>query len=478
MAATITAAQRVEGTEFSYVSRFSGKRVHFIGIGGCGMSGLARILHDAGAIVTGSEPKPGPATFELARRGIHITRDQIGEQLELGIDLVVRTAAVKDDNPEFQSACALGLPHLKYAQLLGEVMQERLGVAVAGTHGKSTTTAMIAYALTHTDQSPSWVVGGTVDQLGGSSASGRGKAFVVEACEFDRSFHNLHPSVALVTNIEADHLDCYKDLYEIIESFRGFLQLVPPDGLVLCNGADSNVARVLTGVSAEVHTVAIQQDATWSVRQVRIVDGLHCGVIVHDGREVAELRLGVAGLHNLFNGAMAVAACFACGVSPDRAAEALRGFTGVARRMTRLGTYRGATIVDDYAHHPTEIRATLAAIRQQYQPKRLFCVFQPHQHSRTRLLLEEFAGCFAAADSVLLPDIYNCRDTEADRQAINSAILAGRISANGVDACYIPGFPSLVGHLKCQLSPGDLVVTMGAGNVYEIGRELIELNIP
>src|SRR5438552_12109030 len=221
--------QQVAGTP---ASRFTGRRVHFIGIGGCGMSGLARMLIDNGAIVSGSEPNLNPQTFELTARGATITRDQLGELLSRQTDLVVRTAAVSDSNLEYKAALRYGIETIKYAELLGQVMAERYGVAVAGTHGKSTTTAMIAYALSECGADPSFVVGGTVPQLGGGSRSGSSDLFIAEACEFDRSFHHLHPKIALLTNIEEDHLDCYKDIYQIIEAFRIFANLVPENGLI------------------------------------------------------------------------------------------------------------------------------------------------------------------------------------------------------------------------------------------------------
>src|SRR5205814_6091783 len=218
-------------------SRWAGRKIHFIGIGGCGMSGLARMLLDAGAIISGSDLKASPATRELSARGASISDQQSGKLLHADLDLVVRTAAVHENNPEYQAACALGLRQMKYAQLLGEVMAERLGVAVSGTHGKTTTTSMISFALLECGADPSFVIGGTVSQLAGSSRSGAGPAFVVEACEFDRSFHNLWPQVAVITNIEEDHLDCYPGgLAEIVESFRIFARRVPIDGRIIANG--------------------------------------------------------------------------------------------------------------------------------------------------------------------------------------------------------------------------------------------------
>ncbi|HEX8323164.1 MAG TPA: Mur ligase domain-containing protein, partial [Tepidisphaeraceae bacterium] len=227
-------------------SRFTGMRVHFVGIGGSGMNGLARMLLDCGAIVTGSDAKPNAQTLQLTKRGVKISRDQMGELLDKTVDLVVHTAAVKDSHPEIQFAHVLGLRTIKYAKMLGEVMQERLGVAISGTHGKSTTTAMTALALVNCNLDPSFVVGGTVPQLGGTgSRSGAGDAFIAEACEYDRSFHNLAPTVAVITNLEEDHLDCYANIYQIIESFRQFVKLVPQGGRIIAHGRDPHVAKVI-----------------------------------------------------------------------------------------------------------------------------------------------------------------------------------------------------------------------------------------
>jgi UDP-N-acetylmuramate--alanine ligase len=362
---------------------------------------------------------------------------------------------------------------VKYAELLGQVMQERHGVAVAGTHGKSTTTAMIAYALTQCGADPSFVVGGTVPQLGGGSHSGAGKVFVAEACEFDHSFHNLRPRVAIITNIEEDHLDCYKDIEDIVGSFRTFARLVPANGLIIANGQDARVGQAVGGLGTPIEWVALEREATWSTRATGIEGGCPRGHILRAGKSVADLKLVVPGEHNLFNATVALAACAACGVDPARAAEALGTFTGVDRRMTRVGAYNGATVVDDYGHHPTEVRATLKALRERYQPRRLFCVFQPHQHSRTRFLLNEFATAFAAADETIVPDIYFVRDSEAERARVSAADLVDRVTQNGQKARHLPRFDAIVDYLRGVAGAGDLVVTMGAGNVWEVGRELV-----
>jgi UDP-N-acetylmuramate--alanine ligase len=454
-------------------SRFTGKRVHFIGIGGCGMSGLARMLLDAGAIVSGSEPNPNAQVLDLIKRGAHVSRDQLGELLTREVDLVVRTAAVPATNAELLAAQRFGLPQAKYSELLGTVMADSLGVAVAGTHGKSTTTAMIGFALTECGADPSIVVGGTVPQLGGSSRSGNGPLFIAEACEYDRSFHRLHPSVALITNIEEDHLDCYHDIHEIIASFAAFARLVPPQGLIIAGGLDPRVRQALREVRAPIEWTGLSPSLTWSARVVGIEGGCYRGEITHEGRPVGELQLSIAGEHNLQNATMAVAACAACGVSPEKAIPALARFIGVDRRMMVVGEINGAEVVDDYGHHPTEIRATLTALRGRFKPRKLYCVFQPHQHSRTRFLLEDFADSFQQADFTIVPDIYFVRDSQAERQKVCSADLVNRLQARGREATYLPDFSDIVTHLRSVVAKGDLVVTLGAGNVWEIGRDLV-----
>src|SRR5687768_9338376 len=454
-------------------SRFAGQRVHFIGIGGSGMSGLARMLLDAGAIVSGCERNPNPQTLELSRRGANISRGQIGGLLDAHVELVVRTAAIQESNTEYQAAKAYGLRQVKYAELLGQVMQERFGVAVAGTHGKSTTSAMISYALLKCGADPSFVIGGTVPQLGGGSRSGAGRAFVAEACEYDHSFHNLFPKVAVITNVEEDHLDCYSGIEDIVASFRTFARLVPSDGLIIANGLDARVGQAIGGLSTRVEFVALEREATWSTRIQGNENGCYHGHVLRDNRHVATLKMGVAGTHNLFNATAAVAACAACGVDPAAAAEAIGSFTGVNRRMTEMGKVNGATVVDDYGHHPTEIRTTLKALRERYKPRRLLCVFQPHQHSRTRFLLDDFATSFASADETIVPDIYFVRDSEAERSRVHAADLVARVRGNGQHAVHLPEFPAIVAHLRREARAGDLIVTMGAGNVWEIGRDLV-----
>lgn len=286
---------------------FQGEHVHFVGIGGSGMSGLARVLIDAGAVVTGSDRVPNAQTDDLIARGANVSFQQRGELIGGDTRLIVRTAAVRDENPEMELAGRLGVPTLKYAELLGRVMGERFGVAVAGTHGKSTTSAMLCYALVQCGLDPSFVVGGNVRQLGGGSRSGRGAHFVAEACEFDRSFHQLRPRVAILNNIEAEHLDCYGTLDAVIDAFRDFALLTPADtGLIIARGDDANVARAVDGIGRRVETFGFDTDDDWRIVPTDVVRGCHGGTIFYCGEEVATLRPGIPGRHNLLNATCAL----------------------------------------------------------------------------------------------------------------------------------------------------------------------------
>lgn len=449
-------------------SRFAGQKIHFVGIGGCGMAGLAKVLLDAGAIISGSDPAQTPRTLELAKSGATVSARQDGNLLDEKVDLVVRTAAVPSGNPEVVEARRLGIDVCKYAELLGQVMAERLGVAIAGTHGKTTTTSMLAHALLAAGRDPSFVVGATVPQLGGGSRSGNGPAFVAEACEYDRSFHHLRPKVSVITNIEADHLDCYGSLENIKAAFTEFARLTPPDGVIIGNADDAHSREALADLEG-VTWVGLKGE--WSWKNAGSSRGCWQATITKAGNAVGEVKLGVAGAYNLQNATMALAAADACGLDPATAARHLSDFKGADRRMTHVGTFNGAHVVDDYGHHPTEIRVTLDALRQHYCPRRLVCVFQPHQHSRTRHMLAEFARAFDDAETVILPDVYSVRDDLADR-FVGSGQLAEAI---GGGARHIAEFVDVVKYLRETVISGDLVVTMGAGDVYRIANSLVKL---
>ena len=463
-------------------SDFSQFRVHMVGIGGSGMAGLAALLLRRGARVSGTDREPSAALARLAERGAHVSTRQVAESLPADVDVVVASAAIPPQHAELVEAARRAIPVIKYAQLLGALMARHDGIAVAGTHGKSTTAAWLTFVLRKAGLDPSFVIGAEVPQLGGGSGVGDGPHFVAEACEYDRSFHNLRPRSAVVLNIEEDHLDCYRDLAAIAESFARFAALVPPDGLLVLNGQDANcqaLARRLAQAGGParsgpvVETFGVQATDVWRSCDAVLRDGRYEFTLLRNGAPLGRVHLGISGLHNVSN-ALAVTALATRAGAPWEAIRAgLQEFLGARRRLQVQGVVAGVTVADDYAHHPTEIRATLRAARERFNPRRLWCIFQPHQHSRTRFLLAEFARSFAAADHIVVPDIYFVRDSERERQAICAADLVERVQALGGQAVHIPDFDAIVRTLVQHVEPGDLVLTMGAGDIWKVADELV-----
>jgi len=452
---------------------FAGKRVHMVGICGCGMRGAASLLMQCGAIVSGSDERLSDALTTLCGRAASIHIGHRPANVPSDVALVVHSAAVDPQNPELREARRLGVRVIKYAELLGELMHLRTGVAIAGTHGKSTTTGLCAHVFRVAGLDPSFIVGASSAQLGGGSGVGHGPHFIVEACEFDRSFLKLRPYAATILNVDVDHLDCYRDLADIQEAFAAFARIVPRDGLIVANHDDPTVSSTLAGVDGRVETIGFDEDATWRAGNIDVHRGCYTFDVLHTGCHVLRASLALAGRHNVRN-ALAVAALAAnLGASHDAIREGLGSFAGVDRRMSLRGQWRGVTVVDDYAHHPTEIRVTLEALRERFEPHRLWVVFQPHQHSRTRLLMEEFAKSFGLADEVVVPDIYRSRDTDADFHNVGSRALVDRIQAQGASVRYIPELNDVVEALRVCTADGDLVVTMGAGDVWKVADELV-----
>ncbi|MFW6062258.1 MAG: UDP-N-acetylmuramate--L-alanine ligase [Planctomycetota bacterium] len=452
---------------------FAHRRVHLIGMGGSGMRALAKMLLSRGARVSGSDAAQSGALQRLAAQGAQVCLGQRPENLPDPCDLVVHSAAIHDQNPELLAARQRGVEVLKYSQMLGRLMATRLGVAVAGTHGKSTTSGMVSYTLSAAGAEPSYIIGAVVEQLGGPCGVGNGRHFVAEACEFDRSFLNLQPYLATILNVEEDHLDCYRDLEAIIEAFRAFAGRVSPDGVLVVNGEDRNAIAAAEGASCQVETFGVGEGHTWRAENVSTDRGRASMDIVYRGQAYARIDVPLPGLHNAYNTLAAVGLLHHAGLDVGQIAAHLPRFAGTYRRMTRKGGGRGVTVLDDYAHHPTEIQATLRAIRDAYEPERLFCIFQPHQHSRTRFLLKDFARSFGLADEVLVPDIYFVRDSEREKEYICSEDLVSQIRLHGGAARYLGSAEEILACLRAQLAEGDLVVTMGAGNVWEAADELV-----
>jgi len=451
----------------------AGQKIHLIGIGGCGMRGAAGLLLRRGATVSGSDRSESASTLRLAGRGARISVGQRAENVPTDADLVVISAAIKESNPELLEARGRGVRVVKYAELLGMLMADRDGVAIAGTHGKSTTTAMTAFVLKEAGLDPSFVVGAQVDQLGGGSGVGDGDPFVVEACEYDRSFLHLSPKYAAILNIEEDHLDCFSGLDEIVEAFTAFGSRVRQDGVLLVNRDDREAMKAAEPVGAKVETFGFDVGADWRAANLKLEKGCFSFDWLCGGETLARVKLSLPGRHNVCNALAAGAMAWHCGVSGGVIAKMLGAFRGADRRLTLRGRAKGITVVDDYAHHPTEIQATLRAAKDFYNPKRMWVVFQPHQHSRTRFLLNEFAKSFGLADVVVVPDIYFVRDSQAEADRIGSIDLVDKIHAHGGDARYIASFDEIAEHLQSELRSEDLVITMGAGDVWKIADAVV-----
>ncbi len=447
------------------------RRIHFVGIGGVSMSGLARVLQSYGYAVSGSDLKASATTAKLARMGINVTIDHDKAAVD-GADLVVYTAAVRPDNPELERARELGLPVLTRADLLGLLMRRaKRGVAVAGTHGKTTTTAMVGVILQKAGLDPTVLIGGEVHELGGNARLGDPAILVAEACEFNGSFLSLNPWVAAVLNIDDDHLDYFHNLDTAVSFFRRFAELVPRRGALVLNFDDANVRSIVAGLEAEVITYGLGKTPRWQATDIDFGGTPHASFTVTlDRRPVARVNLLVPGLHNVSNSLAAMAVAERLGVRPEDSAESLAGFRGAHRRFEYKGNRGGVDIYDDYAHHPTAVRSTLQAARR-LGAKRLFCVFQPHLYSRTKDLLGSFARELAAADHLVVTDIYAAR--EEDPGDVSSRDLARIIASSGADVHYIPDFEAIVDHLAARTRAGDVVMTMGAGDVYQVAERFL-----
>lgn len=445
-----------------------------LGVGGSGMAGLAAVLLRHGALVFGTDRGLTPITADLSRRGATISLESETSALPDALDLVVASAAVPADHPLLRAARARKVPVLKYAEMLGAIFDAHDAIAVSGTHGKSTTTAWLTYALRIAGLDPSFVVGAVCPQLGGGSGVGGGRHFVAEACEYDRSFHHLHPNIAAILNVEEDHLDCYANLAEIRDSFARFAGGIRERGALVLNAADAVCTSLPVPREVRAVTFSATGPADWSIAEPLLRAGRYEVTLRRRGADAGRVHLGLAGRHNVSNALAVAALAEEAGADLASIRMALETFTGVGRRLETRGVARGVTVADDYAHHPTEIRATLAAARERFAPARVWCIFQPHQHSRTRFLLDDFAGSFADADKVVVPRIYFVRDSERDRQAVSAADLVERIRARGGDAVHIEEFQDIVDHVAAGARDGDLILTMGAGDIWKVADELVE----
>ena len=446
--------------------------VHFIGIGGISMSGLAEILLGEGFRISGSDSHETELTDHLAAGGARIAYGQRAENITDEIELVVYTAAVHPDNPEYAEVVRRGIPMMSRADLLGQIMKNYTeSVAISGTHGKTTTTSMVTDILLAAGKDPTISVGGILHSIGGNIRVGGPELFVTEACEYTNSFLSFFPTIEVILNIEADHLDFFKDIDDIRNSFRLFAEKLPENGLLIMNSDIRNYEQIIDGLSCRVVTVGHGPDSDYSAADICYDELARASfTLLAGGKERGRITLNVPGEHNVYNALAAIAVAEALGISGDAIAEGLSHFTGTKRRFEKKGEIGGVTVIDDYAHHPQEIAATLSAAKN-YPHRKLWCVFQPHTYTRTKAFLDEFAQALSAADEVILADIYAARET--DTLGISSRDIAVRIEKLGTNAHYFPTFDDIETFILENCSTGDLLITMGAGDIVKVGERLL-----
>ena len=446
--------------------------IHFIGIGGISMSGLAEILLKEGFPISGSDNNASELTEHLSSLGAQIQIGQRASNIPADCRLVVYTAAIHPDNPEFTAANERGLPMLSRAELLGQIMANYdPAIAIAGTHGKTTTTSMISSVLLAADTDPTISVGGILPAIGGNIRVGRSRTFLTEACEYTNSFLHFFPTIGIILIIEEAHMDFFKDLEDIRHSFRRFAQLLPKEGLLIINRDIERYEEITKDLSCQVVTFGMSRDSDYYATELSFDDLAHASFRANGLKGSCPLfHLSVPGEHNVSNALASIALADQLHIPLETIQRGLLSFTGTDRRFQYKGQVNGFTIIDDYAQHPTEIRATLNAARH-YPHREIWCVFQPHTYTRTKTFLTEFAQALSLADHVVLADIYAARET--DTLGVSSQVLAEELKRLGADVHYFPSFEEIEKFLLKKCLHGDLCITMGAGNVINIGENLL-----
>lgn len=447
--------------------------IHFIGIGGISMSGLAEILLKEGFTVSGSDNKASALTEQLEKNGAKIFIGQRAANITKDIQLVVYTAAIHPDNAEWKAANDAGIPMLTRAQFLGQLMDNYAkSIAVSGTHGKTTTTSMISHILLEAKTDPTISVGGMLEAIGGNIRVGGSDVFLTEACEYTNSFLNFHPKYSIILNIEEDHMDFFKDINDIRNSFHKFAQNTAADGVLILNAAIEHPEEIIADLKERVVTFGLTEEADYSASDITYNEAACPSfTFLVRGQAAGHVTLNVPGRHNIANALAAIAFATEAGIDTDTIIRGLQAFGGTARRFEYKGKLGGITIIDDYAHHPTEIAATLKAA-QHYPHNQVWCVFQPHTYTRTKAFFHEFAEALSHTDHLVLADIYAARET--DTLGVSSAGLAEEARKLGTDAHYLPSFEEIEAFLKENCKSGDLLITMGAGDVVKIGEDILK----
>jgi UDP-N-acetylmuramate--alanine ligase len=453
------------------------QRIHFVGIGGIGMSGIAEVLLNLGYKVSGSDLKSSPVTERLSTLGATIFEGHRAENIAQA-EVVVASSAITPSNPEISHAHALHIPVIQRAEMLAELMRLKYGIAIAGMHGKTTTTSMVAAVLAAGELDPTVVVGGRVDAMGSNARLGKSHYLVAEADESDRSFLKLSPILAVVTNIDREHMDCYRNMRDIKRAFLDFMDRVPFYGMVVVCNDDPLLRRMLPQIQRRTVTYGTRRGSDFHIKlgesviipgEYRPISRFH---VTFKQKPLGEFRLHVPGVHNVLNATAAIAVGVGLDIEIGHVRSALENFRGVDRRFQLRGTAAGVSVIDDYGHHPTEVRATLAAARH-CGFRKIHVVFQPHRYTRTQLLMDEFATGFHDADTLLILDIYAA--SEPPIEGVTGEALAQRIrEASEQEARYVPSFAEAVEAVVARAQQGDMILTLGAGSVSQLGPVILE----
>lgn len=471
---------QADGTVIREITQFASRKVmfgrfkklHFVGIGGAGMSGIAEILHNLGYHVRGSDSTPSEVTQYLETIGVTVLPQHEAANVQ-DADVVVISSAVSEDNPEVMEARRNLIPVIKRAEMLGELMRLKFSIGVAGTHGKTTTTSMIGRILRHAGLEPTLIVGGVVAELGTGARLGTGDYLVAEADEYDRSFLAMFPTMAVTLNLEPDHLDCYDGIEDLKESFLTYINRVPFYGSAIISADDANLTEIRPRITRPFATFGFGVGADYMARDIEVAGDATSFTVFHRDELLGRLRLSVPGRHNVANALAALAATRELDVPLDVITESLRGFTGVGRRFELVGEGGGVTLIDDYAHHPTEIAATLRTAREVYPGRRIVAVFQPHLYSRTRDFVAEFADILAEADHCVLTDIYPAREEPIPGVTAN-IIKDEAARRDHSNFSYVGVKANALDEIDRVVKSGDVVILIGAGSITHIRRDVLE----
>ncbi|MFA6521253.1 MAG: UDP-N-acetylmuramate--L-alanine ligase [Candidatus Gracilibacteria bacterium] len=449
------------------------KKIHFVGIGGIGVSALAQILLNSGKRISGSDTEESALTKHLENAGAKVLIGHNEKNIDKNVDLVVRSLAIPDSNPEIKMAHKLKIPILTYPQAVGELTRKFYTIAICGTHGKSTITAMVSKMLIENGFDPTVIIGTKIHELGNSNFRiGKSKILVLEACEYMRAFLNYQPKIIILNNLEPDHLDYYKNFEDYMSAFDEFAQKLPKDGFMFANlNSDSSDKLLQNLLKKHLNRANL---FTYSNTQPSTDYFLNKNEIINNGQKIGEFDLQIPGEHNRINALAAIALGIHFGITPKNILKSLNAYRGAFRRFEIKGHIGKTVIIDDYAHHPTEIRATLEAVREKFPKAKVCVIFQPHQYSRTRSLLKDFGTCFEQADKVIIPNIYRARDSEKDVASVSPEHLVEEINKNRKIAVFGDGLAKTLEYTKKETHNFGVIITMGAGDVWQIADGLIK----